>query len=332
MILTADWHLTDQPQDEYRWLVFAQLNELLQQTGPTEVQILGDLTDRKDKHSGELTNRLVAELVDGLHPNAHSINIIMGNHDKPLRGTPFWHFLNRSARRGLRFCTEPTHTDTGYILLPFHDNPEQRWADLDLSQYRAAFIHQPVDGVLGENGYAVKGSPMPLWPRRIKVYAGDIHKPQKVGKVQYVGAPHHVKFGDDYPCRMLIVDDKTFEIEREVILSPPAKALVEITSVEQLEAYDFGPGDQVKIRFSLPSSDLENFAADERKIAAWAEARGIRVGSLETLVIEPARQSADEGDSSDDPREVLAAFAEAEGLDEARLEVGMALLQETIGE
>ena len=102
MLVTADWHLTDAPQDNYRWLAFDHIRALCAEHQIRDVCIMGDLTDRKDRHSAELVNRMIAELRKCVEEGL-SLAILMGNHDKPLKGTPYWEFLTSAFGDQVRF-------------------------------------------------------------------------------------------------------------------------------------------------------------------------------------------------------------------------------------
>jgi predicted phosphodiesterase len=320
VILTADWHLDDQPSNEYRWQVFHELGRLLQGSDLNTVFILGDLTDRKDRHSAALVNRLI----EALQQLPATITIIMGNHDKPVHGTPYWQFLNVLPH--VAFVDEPTVTPTGLALLPYAAEPVREWRNVNLKQAKAIFMHQTVAGAVGDNGFVIEDDKLPILPRGVPVYSGDIHTPQKVGTVTYVGAPHPIKFGDRYQCRMLRLDAK-FKIAEEITLLPPKKMISQVRSLDELRNLAVDPGDQLRVRFALPAGEMANWPQTEAAIAAWAEQQQVTVASVEAILETGDRKSV-LGDLLADPQEVLKAFAEAEGLDDKLLDYGLALLRE----
>jgi hypothetical protein len=339
MLLTADLHLTDLPADEYRWQVFRELRRQLR-GGACDIFILGDLCDRKDRHSAALVNRLVAELLALAKAQERfassrkappEIHIIMGNHDKPMRGEAFWSFLSHLPR--VSFHEQPAEVRGDLLLLPFTPNPAEAWAELDLGAYRAAFIHQPVTGARGENGFSIEGSPLPEFPKGLRVYAGDIHVPQKVGRVTYVGAPHPIKFGDSYPCRILRLDD-SYRIEEEIELRPPGKHMLKLTMAD-LDPGNWGEsklreGDQVKVRFALPINSLGEWPRIKWVVEELVEGFGAQLCGMEAIV-EPA--AAKEGTpetmlAAESPEEVLVAFASEEALEEPVFLSGQRWLEE----
>lgn len=323
MILTGDFHLTDAPADEYRWQVFETLAKLHKDQPYTRLYILGDIGDRKDRHSSVLVNRLVYELNKLLDLNIN-IFVLIGNHDKPLNGPPFWDFLNQMD---IVVATKPLAIDR-LLMLPWAANPAAEWEGIPFSRYRSIFMHQTVTGVKADNGMVLTNDKMPLFPRGIKVYSGDIHTPQTVRGVTYVGAPHHVKFGDKYPCRMLRLDD-AYAIVEEIKLSPPAKHMIDITDIAELEKMITHRGDQARVRFALPIDDAERWPALQDQVASWARLRGVTLASVEASInARINREEAHAAFEMADPIEMLRLFAEAEGIDGSMLEAGIAILKE----
>ena len=86
-IYCADLHLDGKPSNEYRWKFFDWLVPTIQQTGARYLFILGDITDRKDEHTGVLINKVLRNLrkiANALTENSQSyasIFILKGNHD-----------------------------------------------------------------------------------------------------------------------------------------------------------------------------------------------------------------------------------------------------------
>lgn len=331
MLLTADLHLTDQPEDEYRWAVFAALRAELSKVD-SDVYILGDLCDRKDRHSATLVNRLVTELTalrDAIAP--YEIHIIMGNHDQPLKGEPFWSFL--SLLDGVHFHTQPTELNNDLLLLPFTSNPREAWADIDLEAYRGIFLHQPVDGARGENGMAISGSPMPALPPSCAVYAGDIHVPQEVRGLTYVGAPHPIKFGDSYPCRLLRLDHR-FRIVKEAILDPARKTMLDMRAETEAQLISelregFNRRDVVKVRYHLPLDIIDTWPRIKARVTHEIAKRGVALRGIEAIVemTRAAGRTATEMLEAQHPEEVLRSFGETEALSKAVLDVGMTYLR-----
>jgi hypothetical protein len=322
-LLTTDWHLTDNPEDEYRWAIIEHVLHAVIQYDVDVVFILGDIADRKDRHSGALVNRLVEELrkIAARAP----VVILRGNHDTPLRGPAFWEFLSRIDR--IEYITEPTewhlfdNNKPDLWLLPFTATPHETWQGR-FSNYRALFMHATVSGAVVENGMVMQNSKFPLLPRSVTVYSGDVHTPQTVGNVTYVGAPHPVKFGDRYPCRMLLLDE-AYNIKLELPLAGMRKYMLDLSDVSELRHMAVKHGDQVKIRFQCPPGGITGWGAVEAEIARWAAARGVVVAGTEVMVdsVYAARP-----DTEQSPEQILRAFAAQERITKELLAVGLSLL------
>ena len=154
MIITADPHETDQPNDEYRWAIFDELHEFARATNDKHIVILGDLTDRKDRHSAALVNRLIEYLVD-LTSDGTEVDILKGNHDTPINpaATPYWSFLSTFPR--IRFHTRPAYKD-GVFYLPYESAPATAWHGLDFDHCHVVLMHQTVYRAKAMNGKELK--------------------------------------------------------------------------------------------------------------------------------------------------------------------------------
>jgi hypothetical protein len=322
MIITADWHLDDNPANEYRWQVFKDLHRVCQARCDPHVAILGDLCDRKDKHSSKLVNRLIQEFsgFDGFH-----FNIIMGNHDAPINGTPFWQILNY-LDGDINFHTIAGDSYDGALFLPFTPNPIEAWKGIDFKKYRAVFLHQPIKGAR-VGGHALDdGAPMPIFPRGVKVYAGDVHYPQRIGQVTYVGAPHRVRFGDEHECRMLALG-LDYSIIEEIKLDSPCKSAISITGLADLDSMPYAKEDMLRVQYTIDAKSIESWPVELAAIKAWAAARGVRLDGV-TAVVENLRAAVAIPSFDTEPRLVLQAFGLQEGLDKGLMEMGLKLLEE----
>jgi len=315
MILTCDWHLTDKIEDEYRWSVFDKLKVCTD----GEIYILGDIADRPDRHSSLLVNRLVTEL-KSLTDIGNRVVILCGNHDKSIKPPPFFDFLNEIP--GVQFITKPTARDR-LLLLPHSSDPKADWAGIPFQLYDCVFLHQTVPGA-DVGGYIYDGGE-PLWFETL-AYSGDVHVPQRLGNLTYVGAPHPVKFGDGYRCRFLRLD-AAFQVAEEITLRRVRKRIIEISSVDQLKSIVLAPGDQARVRFNLANGDIERWPADQEAIGAWARAKGVRLASVEAVVETNPDSSVKPFDFDTEPERVLQAYCQARGLGGQLLSSGLAFLK-----
>jgi len=328
-LLTTDWHLDDSPENEYRWQIIERVLHAVIQYKVGAIFVLGDIVDRKDRHSGVLVNRLVEEL--GKLAARAPVIILRGNHDTPLRGPAFWEFLSRI--RNIEYVTHPTpfnlfnQSKPDLLLLPFTATPKETWRGIKFTDYRSMFMHATVTGAVVENGMVMENSKFPILPRSVKVYSGDAHTQQTVGGVTYVGAPHPVKFGDRFNCRMLLLDEK-FGIAMELPLQGMHKFLLTVNDVNELAQYNVQPGDQVKIRFLCPQGDVTTWGLIDIAIKNWAEERGAIVAGTE-VILDGLYDKARAADPGQSPEQILREFANQEGMADDLLTVGLSLLKET---
>lgn len=328
MILTADTHFTSNPQDEYRWGVFEDIQRLLSRDPDKRVFILGDLCDRRDRHPSDLVNRLV-DTLSNLTTRGAEVTILAGNHDRALYASkPYWSFL--STIPNVRFIREPT-ADGRLLLLPYADKPAEAWDGITMELYRAAFCHQTFRGALVNTGRVYEGdlSVSNLFPPTMKVYSGDLHIPQTLGQLTYVGSPHPIKFGDDYRCRILMLNHDCNIVE-DVTLHPPGKHTLRIDSYTDLANARVRHGDAARVRLTLPIARIDEWPEEQARIVKWAREHGIDLAGIEPIVETGPRDRQASGDL-DNPVDILAAFAEAEGIEEDMLIAGLDIMDEARG-
>jgi hypothetical protein len=218
------------------------------------------------------------------------------------------------------------------LLLPFAANPAEHWAGLNLGGYDCIIMHQTVTGAVGEGGVLLTNENMPDLPQTAWIYSGDIHTPQEVGPLQYIGAPHPIKFGDDYPCRFLRLLDTTFEIDEVIPLDPMRKHMVDIGNVQSLSGIKVRAGDQAKVRFRVGIDYMDQWPVDRDIIKAWFKAQDVKLVSLEAIV-ESRRGSLDAPERDHlptDPREVFDAYCRANKVGDALTTLGRRFLDEAI--
>lgn len=319
-LLVTDLHLDSNPANEYRWQVFDWIKLALSQHEISHTFCLGDIVDRKDRFPGAFINRLLFDL-----KRISPIDVMQGNHDMTLHPPAFFSFVNEeflSSR--INYITKPTEFNSKLLLLPFSPKPKTEWQSINLRSYKCVFMHATVTGAT-ENNQIFENPTFPMLPGDVKFYSGDIHTAQVVRNVTYVGCPHPIKFGDRFPCRMLVIDENTFEIVHEIITSPPRRLMLDVKSIDDLLKIKVVDGDQAKIRFSCDPSEIDKFGEIEAAIAAWSERTGIEIASTEVIV------------NSDfdavlnvyqDHEGLLRQFAEHEGLSDDLVDVGLSLLEE----
>ena len=338
-IATGDWHLTDNPKDSYRWGIFPWLVEQVKEHKVDRLALLGDVTDAKDHHSEVLANRLVDELA----MLARHCEIIWspGNHDGQQEGRPFFRFADHVAR--LTVLTKPEATG-GCLFLPNTRDYKTAWSKLHFDHYNYIYCHQTFEGCLSENGMRLPGIPHNAFGKtKALIYSGDIHSPQIVStkpRIEYVGAPYRIRFGDSFKPRLLLIDDSP-RSQKDLHFPTMNKFLLEIDADDPLASLKkkiaklgAAEGDQLKIRIVLSRADYPRWAQLKEAAKQIGEKAGLeifgpelradnRVASLPSKG-QPAARG--EGQGRQSPSQALAAYARKEGLKAPLLRAGNAFL------
>lgn len=214
-LFISDLHLDDDPRNIYRWKIFPWVIENIfdvttskvKGSVPTSIIIAGDLTNEKDNHSSQLVNSAVTGICSWLK-YVEQIYILMGNHDGIDYNCPFFKFLG--AIPGIKYINSPTEIPNGsphhFLFLPHTKDPVLDWSGIDFSG-KIAVGHVTVDGAFAESGQMLPSSvESKIFDNAAVAYSGDIHKPQVVGNLRYIGCPYNVRYGDNFEGRVLTLD------------------------------------------------------------------------------------------------------------------------------
>ena len=332
-LTVSDLHFTEGLSDSYKWELFPWMKEQAEEHKVDAFYILGDLFEKKDKHSSEIVNRLVNEIADlaAILP----VTILKGNHDYLKPDHPFLRFLNQLEN--VDFIQDPWERDNE-LWLPHTRTPEHDWQDIDFNEYEYVFFHQSLIGSVTSNFYELNHG---ISPRRFRncpatrFYSGDIHVPQTI-KIKgspngytYIGTPYPVAFGDHYNGRGLIITDEGHE---EINMSTIAKMAIKIKHPEEMRDYDLREGDQVKVEMTLNSSEIADWPAYKKEIQVLCRDHNISLKDLKVKIkttmnrIEKAQGKTENTYKKEAPDVVLKRFAKLEKLDERVLKEGLELL------
>lgn len=327
-IIVSDLHLNTNPRDAARWKIWDCLHKTVREFDIQYLFILGDLTEEKDFHSAHLVNGLVEDLDRFKIP----VHILRGNHDGIDPAEPYFRFLNRLP--GVTFYVTPAlavEHPTRILMLPhfektipdlFHFNPELVMAHFTVDGSRD---NRVLSGVPLAEVEAVFGSNCP-------VYSGHVHVPQKVGPVQYVGAPYHIKFGDDFVPGFWVFNRSGEQIHVNTSAEFPARHYLTVKSLAdfRLIRERCCEGDQIKVKI-----ELEHFASNwqdyETGIKETVANMGAELIGTEFSVIVSADHSSQTVPVASLPRraqDALLAYCERMGLDPAVTSLGRRLLSE----
>ncbi len=318
ILLVSDLHLTDAPLDAYRFEFLSWLLQKLKELKPDYLFILGDVTHEKDFHSAQFTNKICAWMHTLSDHVKERIIILKGNHDYIQSECPFFKFLDTDR---INYVIVPEQISCGefkFLFLPHTKdwNSYEPWMK-NLARYDAVFLHQPIQGAVGENGSEVpRGIPVSSLSEAKVVWAGDIHTPQTIANVTYVGAPYPIRFGDEYLNRVLWWEDGQVD---QILVPSIRKSIIKTDDLADL-AEDWHEGDQLKIEFSLSRADFHEWPAIRAKIESYCSERGIILCGAKPVEIPVGSSSENSaqtkaGKKSILPADILSSYAAERAID-----------------
>lgn len=327
----TDTHFTDNPLEFYRWKIIRTLEDLVDRYAVKHLYHLGDIVDRKDRHAGNLVNKLIYEFK--ALTECCPVSILSGNHDAPLnlKDPYYWEFLNEA---GIEYITQPTFSvENNMWLLPFTSNPVVDWKELDFRSAKAVLMHQTLPGVMIENDRILeKGQTLPIFPKDCMIFSGDVHRPQTFGGVVYIGAPHPVRFSENWNNRVILVNTDNFYKYTEIPVTSIKRAILDIESSKELKNLPYSQGDQLRIRYKISSSKLVDWPLEQDIIKNWCLEKGVILMSLEASLIGDGLQATSEQQKNDietmKPDQVVRTFAKQEKLSQDVIDMGLELIKE----
>lgn len=279
-LVTADLHLAENPRDAYRLAFFDQLPALAREYDADRVLVLGDITEAKDGHRATLVNRIV----DGFAALAEvaQVYVLLGNHDYVSIDVPFYRFLHHLPR--VRWIAEPTALKLrglGDCLFLPHTRDVGAWTTLMGQKYAWYFCHQTFGGADLGHGQLAKAGAAPFTRKAgDRVVSGDVHVPQQLGAVTYVGSPYTIDFGDDFDPRILLLDGTEM---LSVPTEGPQKVLVEVPRRHGPASRAPHAGDIVKVRVELPPNSDRSRTDVRAEWRAWAGRMGVELYTVQVV-------------------------------------------------
>jgi DNA repair exonuclease SbcCD nuclease subunit len=288
----SDLHLTNDSRDEYRWRIFDVLEKMRTTHQFKTLYILGDLTEAKDGHNSYMVNRIVNCLI-ALRNKKCRIYVLRGNHDGIDPMWPYFGFLSyipdiSFIRSGAKIFTE----EKARIWAIPHI---RSWKEFDFKfgpheGVDLIIAHITVNGAKSAIPGARELTGIPLSDLdelpKCEFISGDVHKPQTVGRVEYIGAPYHINYGDDFKPRMFINDHRgeSFDISLDKYF--PHRRMMEVTNSQRINASfaDLYEGDQTKWRVHLTLDDMHEWENISQRIRTRAKRDGIEVASVSFIL------------------------------------------------
>jgi hypothetical protein len=249
--------------------------------------------------------------------------ILRGNHDYVDIQNPFFRFLQ--CVEGISWINDPYEYQKE-LYLPHTTNWKRDWGSLDFSDRDWIFAHNTFEGADVGHGRKLSGIPTKVFPDD-NVISGDVHIPQKLGSVEYVGAPYTVDFGDDYAGRVMLLN-KHGEC-KSIPLSMPQKKLVEASDLKELnKAKQVKPGDIVKVRWFLSPDQQARWPEIQTSIRQWSEKHGYVLHTVQP-VLEGQRLTGEKAKRKINTRsdtQLLESYAKQRGVDQRTLKTGLTLM------
>ena len=334
LIVTADWHLSDQARDFYRHDTIAAIPDIIKQKRASGCLVLGDLTEEKDRHSAWLANKVVEHLEAIGKPTL----VLYGNHDGVSGLLAFFEFIGKiPGLTWVKNVTDARDLPSPWpellgkcLLLPHTRDYEKDWFGIDFSAYPLILAHNTFAGSDVGHGRKMDGIPTSVFPKTSRVLSGDIHVPQSIGPVTYVGAPYHVDFGDDYHARLILLEhEKRLVSVKSIALGDrPQKRLVTLDGPQDLKRRcNANRGDILKVRVRL--DDYADWPEVKKQVLDWGGKYGYVVHSTVPILSKKKTKTnhthAQQTARSD--KEVLEEFSERHGLDARTTKVGTRILE-----
>lgn len=283
-IILADLHLTNGALEEYRWKWLDKFTEWTDNVDDTTIIILGDITENKDRHSEKLVNRFISYLEHWR--KSSRVIILTGNHDGVDVTKPYFRFL--SCIEDVEMITKPKmvyrHEDKERVwFLPHSKNPVEEWSDLGLEKANYIFMHQAVNEAKTSNEFEIQDSLAADYFSEIKgrVFSGDIHVPQRVNKITYVGSPYPVYFGDNFKGRFIVLDNGKIT---PIHIPSIRKLKLKIELLKESIPVEFEEGDQVSMEVTLDRTEQYRWSEIRNDIRERVKKAGAILVSLELIV------------------------------------------------
>jgi len=321
-LVTADIHCTDDPNEEFRWNIFKTLEKLAKEHCVDKILLLGDLTAAKNNHSDVLINKMTSA-VASLTKYA-PVTILKGNHDWDVDpNNAFFKFLGEM--KDVEFIDQITEDDDT-LWLP-HTRDTTSWKDIDFSRFKYIYSHQCYIGATSNNGFGLSEgtSPHIFDDTDAIILAGDIHVPQRVGNVTYVGAPARFNYGDTYTPRVIIQSGSRLKF---IDIKVPLKHKLVVDSADDLASISVSSEDTVRIELRVNKDNVDEWRSLKDEVTKKAAELGMHVESIQmSKRVDTAESGVIDNHEEMSTEEVVKAYGERNELSEAAINAGLQIIK-----
>jgi predicted phosphodiesterase len=342
LLLTSDLHLDDRTDHEYRWRVFKKLAQRCQRGDVDAIVIAGDLVDIKDRHPATFVDRLTNTIAELPYKAQTPVHILKGNHDYVEPTCPFFGFLDRLP--DVTYYTEPAKLECAgpeAFLIPHTSWAKQsdwrrRWTlkGSEKGPWNVIIAHQTFNGAKASNGFELEGVPLRAVNEAAcngtRVLAGDIHVPQKIGNVTYIGSPHPVAFGDMFEPRFVLWDREERKLKSQRLAGLRRLVLnyrFDGAAMLRKDGIELHAGDHVKVRVHAHASHVGQWPEQRQLLRTALTRKEVRVFGME-FIAEHDDTTASEM-APVDLQDPLGAFGKAHDIDARLIEAGRKYLCES---
>lgn len=286
VLLISDLHFSSRPQDQHFWDLFNQVIAYIIPNKIDAVFILGDLTTAKDNHAADLVNNLVNNLTN--LAKLTKVFILRGNHDGIDAERPYFEFLKHIPNISY---LKDISSALGIMCLPHSRNPKEDWKGLNFTN-TIVFAHVTVDGAFAESGIKmVSDISSEVFKGARLVFSGDIHAPQDLKYLTYVGAPYNIRFNDNFQGGGIVLDTDT-DTWKRITFDFPRRYTLDITDVsdfyKKLESLNPRADDQFKVRLNITNENMGDWRKIQDVVIMAMETRSLKLQAFE-MTREPVK-------------------------------------------
>ena len=310
-----------------------QVGELARKYQVKRIFLLGDVFELKDR----IPARIMILFADAIANYPCPLTILKGNHDYAEDDYAPIKLLLREGK--IDFISEPDIYNydygTSFLMFPYYrkyDQFKEEWIKIHnrekLSDIRFFLFHNTVPGSKFANNLKAEGEFDLPTMKGVRYLAGDIHLPQRVGPIQYLGSPYQVDFGEEGQEKFVYLYKTNIDLLTSVELNYPKFVSIELSEETGFPAFprEALEGNYIKLKGEVLKEHKDY--VEQTKISLMKQFNprfvisAVKYRSEKKARIETAK---------DDHQAVLSEFLQQSetGLDKQRLlEVGLDLIKE----
>lgn len=183
--------------------IINQLNPLIMKYGVKHIFLLGDVFEKKDR----IPARIMYLFADEVSRLKCPMTVLKGNHDFAEDDYPPIKLLTREGK--LYFVDYPLITSyfgTHIAFLPYFRKLEkfkEEWENLHQAinktniKPKLFLFHNTIPGAMLNPKKKLEGELSLTTLPGVKYLGGDIHLAQRLGRIQYLGSPYQINFGEE---------------------------------------------------------------------------------------------------------------------------------------